>query len=129
MNGNSALAFWQTGNLWRTISYPILYIVVAIFWINLFSSPTEATLHVLSVISGGQCLLLVAMSNRTGFEIFCATMFLITIVEITSPSKVLLETPTYTPRQRVGWGIFHAWAWTSFAFAIEKGFLSVVCRL
>jgi hypothetical protein len=106
MNGiGPALAFWSRNNLWRTILYPILYIVIAILWRHLFSSTPEASVQVPVGISGGQCLLFATMSYRTGFEIFCVAMFIIAVVEVTVPSKINLQTPIYTDKQRVGWGL------------------------
>jgi len=123
----SAIEFWQTGNLALFVAYPILYVVVAVAWRNLFLIPFEAPLHVLSAIGGGQCLLLTVMPTRAAFEIYCATMLIALVVEITVPSRVHNQIPAYNDRQRLGYGVLHAWAWTCFAFGIEKLFVSLVC--
>lgn len=127
MEVGGRVEFWKAGNFWRFLFYPILYVAVAILWRNLFFSPTETPLHVLSALGGGQCLLLVGISGGTELEIFCAAMLLITIIEIVHPSKVHEQTPKYTERQRIGWGIFHAWAWTSFGLGIEHALVAFTC--
>jgi hypothetical protein len=100
---------------------------VTILFRNLFVGHEEIPQHLLSALSGRHCLMLVNMANRTGFEIFCATMLTVTIIEIVHPSKVHEQTPKYTGGQRIGWGIFHAWAWTSFAFGIEHVVTAFIC--
>jgi hypothetical protein len=128
MDAKGAIEFWQTGNRWRFIAYPILYVAVAIIWRNFFSPLSEAPLHVLSLLGGGQCLLLANMPERVGFAIFCAAMLIALVVEITAPSEIHGRTPTYTDRQRVGYGLLHAFAWTGFALGIEKLFVILVCK-
>jgi hypothetical protein len=128
MNAKSAIEFWQRDNLWRFIAYPVLYIAVAMIWRNLFSSVSEAPLHVLSGLGAGQCVLLAEMPPGAGLGIFCFAMLMALIVEITIPSVVHGQIPTYTDRQRVGYGLLHAFAWTGFALGIEKLFLLLVCR-
>jgi hypothetical protein len=54
-------------------------------------------------------------------------MFVVLVTEITSPSKVHNQTPKYADGQRIGYGLLHAFAWTSFALGIEKLFIYLVC--
>jgi hypothetical protein len=128
MVSKSSVEFWHQNNLWRMMAYPILYIVVLMVWRNLFWEQAEIPLGVLSKLGGGQCVLLVDMPARATAQIFFATMFIISIIEITDPSVINGVKPRYSDRQRIGYAVLHSFAWTSLSLGISKLFVDVVCH-
>ena len=127
MASKSSIEFWQQNNLWRAVAYPILFIVILIIWRNLFWDLSEITSRVLAKFGGGQCMLLLDIPGRAWAQIYFATMFIVSIIEITDPSRIHNAKPKYNDRQRVGYGALHSFAWTSLAFGISKLFLMLVC--
>jgi hypothetical protein len=102
------IEFWQTGNRWRLVAYPGLFI---------------GGLFVL--FGDAQCFLLVF--ERAWLPIYFAMMFVVWVVEVTAPSSIHNMVPAYTDGQRASYGLLHAFAWTSFAFGIAKLWVVVIC--
>jgi hypothetical protein len=123
MVSKSPIEFWRHNNLWRMIFFPILYILVLMVWRNLFWESAEISRKV----GGGQCSLISDFPDRAGIQIYFATMFIITIIELTTPSLIHNVNPKYSERQRIGYAVLHSFAWTSFSLGISQLFRMVVC--
>jgi hypothetical protein len=67
------------------------------------------------------------MPDRAHAQIFFTTMFAITIIEITVPSQINGTDPIYSARQRIGYAVCHAFAWTALALGLNKLFWQLLC--
>ncbi len=123
----SSIEFWRSNNLWRMICFPILYILVLMVCRNLFWQSAEIPVHVVAKVGGGQCLLISNFPDRAAIQIYFVTMFIIAIIEVTTPSLIHNMKPKYSDRQRIWYAVLHSFAWTSLGLGISQLFRMVVC--